>query len=132
MAVVVMDINKYMAETATGISESRNGPGPFYDDNGIPLTTDQARILFTDGDGVKVPNAGAGSYRSIFQSFGFMEVEDIDTSSSAGDWAFAIGDSDFWYLAWQEHRYPYHGFRYTSDPRLSFGTLAELLEYVKQ
>ena len=110
-----MSVEVVMAEQATGIRGNPNGLGKYYADEHTVLTAEQAYDHMRAGEGVEVPNAGAGSYREFFTSVGFMDVESFDTGSSAGDWNFIVHDGveGDWYPAFQSNRYPRYGFRYS-------------------
>lgn len=101
-----------IAEEATGIKQ--NGKlGVMFDKRGIKMPIEEAREVFTmKGETVEIPNAGAGSYREVFDLLGYDKVEVYEWGSSAGDWTFGIHNKEGWFLACQENRYPYHGFKY--------------------
>lgn len=102
-----MSIEKEMCEDATGCRQ-QNGIGKFYNNKGNEITIKEARQLFRQGETVEVPNAGAGSFREILKCLGYKKVDVYEWGSSAGDWTFKIRE----HYAYQENRYPYHGFRY--------------------
>ena len=102
-----MDIEKRICEDAIGCRQS-NGIGKFYNNKGNAITIKEARQLFRHGEMIEVPNAGAGSYREVFNLLGFKKVDVYDWTSSAGDWTFKIRGK----FVCQENRYPYFGFRY--------------------
>lgn len=105
--------NDIVAEQATGcVARVQNG-GTMYSDNGNPLSNKAARKIFRDGGNVEVPNAGAGSYKTILQRLGFKKISVDNWSSSAGDWSFLVQGKR---IVFQENRYPYHGFRYSMFP----------------
>lgn len=80
---------------------------------------------------VAVPTAGAGSYDEIFKLLGFTEVKVLENGSSAGDWMFAVKDKTGWRAAWQENRYPYHGYKYAIDlGNWGFETLDGLINFI--
>ncbi len=106
---------KELAETATGCAENPSGIGEFYDNRGNELTREQAQDALGNGESVEVPNAGSGSYEAVFKALGFEETKVIEWSSSAGDWTFAVRDEETWYVAFQNNRYPHHGFSYSRD-----------------
>lgn len=106
-------VTEQMAEAGTGCVENPHGVGKFYDDRGNELTREEAQDRFNDGKLIEVPNAGAGSYSRVFKALGYEAVETVEHGSSAGDWTFAVKDGDCWYLAFQNNRYPYHGFSYS-------------------
>lgn len=115
-----------VAENATGCAENRHGLGKYYNHHGAELTVDQAAQELTEGGTVEVPNAGAGSYRRFFMSVYFTDCRSMETSSSAGDWTLAVKDGDFWYVASQSNRYPYHGFSYSVDRDFAAESFEEL------
>jgi hypothetical protein len=81
------------------------------------------------GGTVSVPAAGAGSYRDFFTAVGCTGCGPLETGSSAGDWTFVVqGPDNLWRAAYQENRYPYHGFRYGLSKQLPGMTFEEVLE----
>lgn len=110
-------LQKEVAEQATGMSESPSGLGTFYANGGAALTRKSAIEHLRKGGAIEAPNAGAGSYREAFQRLGFSEVSVFQDGSSAGDWSFMVRDAEtgFWHPAWQNNRYPRHGYTYTVD-----------------
>jgi len=104
-------IEKTMCEDATGCTQK--GCIVYYDDKGNKLSKNRAIELLNDGETIEVPSAGVGNYREIFTDLGFEEVKVIDWTSSAGDWGFGVKNNHGWFVASQENRYPYHGFRYS-------------------
>lgn len=101
------DMEREMCESATGIRQYGN-IGKFYDDKGNEISRTEARVLFKEGKIIEVPNAGAGSFREVFNKLGYKKVDVYEWGSSAGDWTFILNGK----YACQENRYPYHGFRY--------------------
>ena len=101
------------AEQATGCVQS-DSVLKFQDKGGYVSLSEAVKRLWSNEE-VAVPCAGAGSYMEVFQLLGFFEVKAIQTGSSAGDWTFAVKDDLGWRLAYQENRYPYHGFKYAID-----------------
>ena len=99
------------AEEATGIRE--RGELEFYKEGGKKITDKQAKKIIREGKTIEAAGAGAGSYYGVYKRLGFEDIREIETASSAGDWTFAVKDSNGWRLAWQENRYPYYGFRYS-------------------
>jgi hypothetical protein len=103
-------------EQATGCVATRckenNGLGKLYDSKGNEINRDQAVCVFEDGGIVEVPNAGAGSYKTLLKLLGYQEVKVVDWTSSAGNWCFGARWGDDWWRVWQENRYPHFGFRY--------------------
>ena len=56
---------------------------------------------------------GVDSYRDYAELHGFKHIELIDTTSSAGDWAFiASKDGREWRMLCQYNKYPFPGFRH--------------------
>jgi hypothetical protein len=128
------DPERYGAEQATGVRQHPAGIGQFYADDGREITPQEAYDIVREGAGaVEVPNAGAGSYRAVFQAMGFTDVEDWETGSSAGDWTLIVhdGEGGFWYPAFQENRYPRHGFRYSINVEMGAPTKEELFEILQ-
>ena len=122
---------KMMCEQATGCSQK--GKLVFYDEGGDKISLAEAKDLIQSNQPVEVPGAGAGSFREVFTSLGFEEVETIDTTSSAGDWTIGVKNEYVWFVAWQENRYPYHGFRYcVSDYVMPCSTFEELCKEVEE
>lgn len=104
------------AEEATGCRQV-GGLGKYYARGGRELTIEQAAEILMTGGEVEVPNAGAGSYDDFFATIPKIKSwTPWDQQSSSGDWSFKIttvdGRSGF---AYQEHRFPYHGYRYSTD-----------------
>ena len=125
------DVNKQMAEDATGCRESRCGLGQLYDGKGNPLTVEEAQNLFEQSEElIEIPNAGAGSYAEVFKLLGYEDAKPIEWSSSAGEWTFAIRGGDAWYFAQQSNRYPRHGFSY-SRGEISFETYEAACEFLE-
>ena len=121
---------KHICEQATGCEQK--GALVLYDEEGDKITLEQAAALIRDNQIIEIPAAGAGSFKEIFTALGFEDVEVIDWTSSAGDWSFGVKNEYAWFAAWQENRYPYHGFRYSisSDvmPCETFEQLCEEIE----
>ena len=118
------------AEAATGIDQPGRSLGTFYQRGGFVVERKEAADLIQE-TGIEVPNAGSGSYREFFRLLGYVEVCAFDTTSSAGDWAFAVKDKDGdWWVATQENRYPGHGFTYRVNGDRSFPDKELLIEYV--
>ncbi len=91
------------------------GLGSIYDDRGNRISVTTARKLFRQGETIEIPNASAGSFKTVLEMLGFnrKKIEVEDWSSSAGDWTFIIHmNKKYWIYVNQENRYPYHGFRY--------------------
>lgn len=122
-----------IAEEATGCCQSRSGLGTMYIkgcNGGEAVTEAQAAEEFQNGKAVEIPNAGAGSFRRVFEALGMTDVEVFEWMSSAGDWTFGVQWDGCWYPAWQNNRYPYHGFRYGVDVRHMFSTKDELFDWM--
>lgn len=121
----MIDNEKMMSEEATGCYQQ--GEIVFYNEGGDKITNEEATKLFENNEIVEVPNAGAGSFREIISLLGFSELEVIDWTSSAGDWAFGVKNEIGWFVVWQENRYPYYGFKYClSDYIPACSTFEEL------
>lgn len=120
-----------MAEAATGLYQT--GDLVFFDENERELTKEQAvELLNSDNDNVIVPAAGAGSYREVFSSLGFQEVEVVCSQASAGDWTFGVKNERGWFAGQQENNYPSIGFRYVISPLIDCcQTLEELVEKIE-
>jgi hypothetical protein len=119
-----------MAEEATGLYQT--GDLVFFDNDGKKLTKEQAIELLNSNDDVIVPSAGAGSYREVFSSLGFQEVEVVYSQASAGDWTFGIKNDNGWVVGQQENNYPATGFRYVISPMIDCcQTFEELVEKVE-
>jgi hypothetical protein len=116
-------------EVATGIVENPHGIGTIYDNNGDPLTPQQAQAHVRNGKCVELPNTGAGSYAKVFKVLGFKKVEVVCWSSSAGDWSFGVSDGGKWYPAFQNNRYPWHGFSYSVNMDMPFPTFEDLCKF---
>lgn len=123
-------IEQQISEDATGCREAARGIGVIYDDDGQPLDTAEAARAFLAGETIEVPNAGAGSYRAVFETLGAEDWDVFETCSSAGDWTLAVRYDGFWYPAWQHNRYPYHGFSYTLGAEDSFETKEDLFTWM--
>ena len=108
-----------MEEEATGIIQ-HGKLGAFYDKRGIAMPMEEARAVIKMGETIEVPNAGAGSYHAVFRELGYDEVKVINWSSSVGDWQFGVRDADGWAIAYQENRWPRHGFEYGVDTSAMF------------
>ena len=104
-------MEKTVCEQATGCQQV--GSIIFYDDKGNKISVKEAKKIIQDYGIVEVPQAGAGSFREVFDSLGFEEAEIVDSTSSAGDWGLGVKNEVGWFPAWQENRYPYNGFRYS-------------------
>jgi len=120
-----MTPERAMAEQATGCVQ-RGALGQLYRDGGEPLDDAAARAAFAEGAVIHAPNAGAGSYGEMFRRLGADSCEIVDSTSSAGDWSFALEMGGPWRVAVQENRHPYHGFRYALLDG-EYGTMEELL-----
>jgi len=124
-------VEKQMSEQATGCFQ--HGSLVYYDETGTKITPKQAEDLLKTNQQIEVPSAGAGSYKEIFTSLGFEEIEIIDSTSSAGDWTLGVKNCYGWFVAVQENRYPYHGFKYSiSDLIVCFGTFEDLCKEVEE
>jgi hypothetical protein len=126
-------INEKLAcESATGCVQ--NGVIVYYDKDKNIISKKRASEILQDGENVvEVPAAGAGSYRDIFLNCGYEEIRVIDWTSSAGDWTFGVKNTDGWFVAWQENRYPYQGFRYgVSTASGNCDTFEQLCEMVEE
>lgn len=120
---------KVISEQATGCAQRGRYLGRLYLKNGYGVAPIEAQRLIREGDPIEYPNAGAGSYREVFEQLGFKKIETIETCSSAGDWSLAVQDKDgTWREAWQTNRYPYHGFSYTVGRR-AFPTIDDVITY---
>ena len=135
-------IDKQIAEDATGCVENHHGLGTFYagpinrqgyaNIPGTKLEPDEYRAYMDEGGQIAVPNAGAGSYREVFEVLGYPMVESFETGSSAGNWNFCVFDGNYWYIAFQENRYPRCGFNYSVDRSWLFDTLKQCQEFMAQ
>lgn len=123
-------LEEYAAGQATGCRGS-GVLGKFYNDSGNELTDDEAQDLLLEGKTVEVPNAGAGSYRSVFERLKFEDVDVYEWSSSAGDWTFVVYDGQAWYPAFQSNRYPHHGFRYSMRTDVAMADKRDLFELLE-
>ena len=101
-----MSREQLQAEEATGIVENKHGVGKFYAHGGRELTVADAAYCIRNDGSVAVPNAGAGSYREVFEALGYQDVKTFETCSSAGDWSFVVLDKGLWFMAHQDNRYP--------------------------
>lgn len=106
---------KTQAEEATGVRSNPHGVGKFYSRSGRELKASDAAYHIRNEGHIAVPNAGAGSYREVFEALGYTDVKTFDTGSSAGDWSFVVLDKGLWFMAWQDNRYPRYGFTYNVD-----------------
>jgi len=102
--------DRHIAEEATGCAQG--GRLKFMDVGGEYNGKEAKRRLWA-GEEVAVPAAGAGSYNDVFSLLGFDGAELYESGSSAGDWTLMVHSKSGWRLAFQENRYPYHGFRYS-------------------
>lgn len=108
------EVQSVFAEQATGCYEHPAGLGSVYDRHGQAISWEAAQDIFLERfDAIEVPNAGAGSYRKVFQALNYTEVELLESSSSAGDWTFMAFDGCYWDVVFQTNRYPRHGFSYS-------------------
>lgn len=127
-------LSREISEQATGVVQ-RGKLGQFYlvsaNDDPPPLTDEEARAHLEGAEFIAVPNAGAGSYREFFARMGFKDIKTIDHTSSAGDWCFGVQRQDgVWTLAFQENRYPRHGFNYSLQPQYQAGSFEVLVNSV--
>lgn len=115
-----------ICEQATGCIQV-NQLGSLYDDHGHKLTNTKARKLLRAGETVEVPNAGAGSFRSVlYDVCGCTQVHTVNTTSSAGDWQFAVMLNGLWHIAQQDNRYPKCGMKYTIQVGIQYESLVQL------
>lgn len=125
-------IEQKMCEEATGCNQQ--GKLVYYNEEGEKITLKQASELLQTNQLIEIPAAGSGNYREVFTSLGFEEVEVIDWTSSAGDWTFGVKNENGWYMAVQENRYPYHGFKYMISDIIgeleTFEELCKEIEYI--
>ena len=122
---------KQMCEKATGIPQQ--GEIIFYNEEGDKISLEEAKEIIRDNGLIEVPSAGSGSFREIFASLGFGEVEVYDWTSSAGDWSFGVKNEYVWFSAWQENRYPYHGFKYCiSSDVMPCNTFEDLCKEIEE
>ena len=125
-------MNKTISEEATGIRPSLIGLGCFYDVRENRLSREEAQDVLHQGETVEVPNAGAGSYKEFFLTrMGYDSLKAIDQTSSAGDWSFGVAEEGVWYLAFQDNRWPYSGFRYTVNYQMPAITFEVLCSYTE-
>lgn len=74
---------------------------------------------------------GAGSYVDYAHERGFMIIEVLNWSSSAGDWQFIVSKDGFeWYILDQQNNYPLPGFTHALDTEPYYGTADEVLERI--
>ena len=122
--MIIKTQEEEIADQATGCNANPHGLGKLYagpinrggmvSDPGYELTNlEEIQDYLFEGGSVGIPNAGAGSYRRAFEAMGFTDLEVISNGSSAGDWSFAVYDGMYWKPAFQENRYPRHGFSYS-------------------
>ena len=116
---------KLVSEEATGINQQ--GKLLFWDKNGV-ISIAEAITRLHNNESIAVPAAGAGNYNGIFRILGFTNIKVIDWSSSAGDWTFGVKDEYGWKIAWQENRYPYHGFAYMINNDIVYNEFADITE----
>ncbi len=126
-----MTLQQTMAEQATGIREHPAGPGPIYDLQGNVITPEQAVDLLEADQSIALPNAGAGSYGNVLELLGYTgEVRSIDTTSSSGEWSFAVNDDGVWIAFIQHNRFPHYGFTYSrAAPFVALATFEELCNF---
>ena len=109
-----MTQEQYIAESMTGCVATRNPAcvkgGQLYDDKDNKLSDTEARKWFRKGDTIHVPNAGAGSYKTILRRLGFKWCKVEDWTSSAGDWCFRVWGKR---IVSQSNLHPHHGFSYS-------------------
>lgn len=73
---------------------------------------------------------GAGSWLEFAQKNGYIHVETLNWSSSAGDWQFIVSkDGKHWQILDQTNNYPRPGFSHEVDNLLFDGTKDEALEF---
>lgn len=128
-------MERAISEQATGIVQ-RGKLGQFYlvgsNDDPPPLTDEAALTHLEDSGQIAVPNAGAGSYREFFTRMGFTEIKTIDHTSSAGDWCFGVKyPTGVWIVAFQENRYPRHGFNYSLQSQFEAGSFEDLCQILE-
>ncbi|MCD6402675.1 hypothetical protein J7L36_02380 [bacterium] len=122
--------NTITAERATGIKQ--RGKLEFWSE-GERISKKQAKKYIREGKEVAIPGAGAGNYHEVFRELGFLKLEPLILSSSAGDWIFGVKDKFGWRLAGQENRYPYYGFIYWIDKENGpFGSFEILEKQLKE
>jgi len=133
-------IEQEMAESATGCCANPHGLGQIYagpinrkghvtGGGDVLETVADMQDYLREGGVISIPNAGAGSYRKAFEEMGFSKCEVYEWSSSAGDWSFAVLD-ELWYPAWQQNRYPRHGFDYGVNFDVGFESKEECFDWM--
>ena len=120
---------KIMCETITGCSQQ--GKIVYYGESGEQISQNEAAIILRNNGIIEVPAAGSGNYREIFTALGFSEVEVIDLTSLAGNWTFGVLGEKGWLIAYQENRYPYHGFKYGIRDIVACETFEELCRIIQ-
>ena len=105
---IVQAVEKQACEDATGCRESCHN-ATLYAEGGSNVSDEEASSLFRNGKTIHDPNAGAGSFRQVLARLGYVRVEVLDWTSSAGDWAFKVKAG----VIYQENRYPNCGFKYS-------------------
>ena len=121
---------KESCEQSTGCGQ--HGELVFFAEGGEKITLEKAKELIRENEIIEIPAAGAGNFREVFFALGFEEVKVHDWTNSAGDWSFGVKNEYVWFLAWQENRYPYHGFRYCiSNEVMPCNTFEDLCEEIE-
>ena len=91
------------------------------------LVTDFAASVAVQATGC----VGAGSYLAFAKEHGYLFIETVDWSSSAGDWTFAVSeDGHEWRVLCQENNYPRLGFSHYLGSEIFFGTAEEVLTQI--
>ena len=110
-----MSRRKELQEVAmNAMLKGNRGPGRAYlSDNKTSDNPKEIRAQLFRGMSVDCPNANQHHFADFYKDVaGFEDVSVMDWTSSAGDWSFGVKIDGLWYLAWQENRFPRHGFRY--------------------
>jgi hypothetical protein len=76
--------------------------------------------------------ADAGGWLRWAHEQGYEFTEELDLTSSAGDWSFAVSkDGVNWYVMYQSNNFPKPGFtRVVDEGQAYYGTLQEVVELI--
>jgi len=99
----------------------------------VEISLDEARDLIMQGKPIKVLGAGASTFYDVFDALGFDVVEEIDMTSSAGDWSFLLKHrkDEYYCFGYQNNAWPSYGFEYIIDLDTIFPTEESAWEYLK-
>jgi hypothetical protein len=95
------------SQATDAFASSRRGPPkgfeyPLFKLDGVKMTESE----MPEALDAHAPWASAGDYKAVFSSMGCSRVEIFESTSSSGDWTFAVKRRGKWHVGSQENGYP--------------------------